>query len=576
MQQIINAGGRWVMPGLLDIHTHLDLEVEVEPALSEAIRHGSTTVLVGNCSLGTCFGKQIEGEQSPIVDCFARVENMPKSVLKKCVDRVTWDNTGDYVSHLESLPLGANIAAFVPHSMLRIEVMGLDAAISRDPTEAELQAMSELLERALQQGYLGMSTDGLPFHYLANAPNTAKRIPTQHAKFRELKGLLKVVRDHGRTWQTTPIIENKLKGLAYFFLSSGRLFGKPLKTSGLSVMEFVLAPRASNLFLAIARLINSRLLNGNIHFQALGCNFRVWSDGPVSPLFEELPSTCELIARDHDDVAGRRALLDDPAWIERFRKDWFHGRRGWNLGHLKARLGLPELLVIRDLKLMVFDGAPVAEWDGETLQAVYERARLYRDGCTELARSDVERQALDRVPAIQDEADFMRHLFREYDKSARYYVDVSNKNDEPALRYLMHDQALPGFNDSGAHITNMAFYDANLMSLKLAGTRGLPTVARMIERMTSAPAKFFGIDAGELREGARADITIVDPGSLRTFNSNDHRIMAWREAYDHVQMLNRSQGVVTEVIVAGKVAWENDAAKEILGRERLGRFLRAA
>ena len=147
--EVINAKGKWLMPGLLDIHTHLDLEVDLDPGLPEAVRHGTTTVLVGNCSLGTCFGSQREGEQDPIVDCFTRVENIPKKILAKCVEKLTWDNPADYMDHFAELPLGPNIAAFVPHSMLRIEVMGLQESVSRAPTEIELQRMSELLASAM-------------------------------------------------------------------------------------------------------------------------------------------------------------------------------------------------------------------------------------------------------------------------------------------------------------------------------------------------------------------------------------------------------------------------------------------
>ena len=68
--QCVDANNKWLLPGMLDIHTHLDLEVEVAPALEEVVRHGTTTVLVGNCSLGTCFGSQETYGQEPIVDCF--------------------------------------------------------------------------------------------------------------------------------------------------------------------------------------------------------------------------------------------------------------------------------------------------------------------------------------------------------------------------------------------------------------------------------------------------------------------------------------------------------------------------
>ncbi|MFW2422707.1 MAG: amidohydrolase family protein, partial [Porticoccaceae bacterium] len=175
---VVDAQGRWVMPGLLDIHTHLDLEVELDPALSEVVRHGTTTVVVGNCSLGAAFGHQRSTGQDPIVDCFARVENLPKSLLSRCGDAMHWSDTAGYLNHFENIALGPNIAPLIPHSMLRIEAMGLEAAISRAPTEVEMQRMVELLRQAMEQGYAGFSTDSLPFHYLANNPNTEKKIPT--------------------------------------------------------------------------------------------------------------------------------------------------------------------------------------------------------------------------------------------------------------------------------------------------------------------------------------------------------------------------------------------------------------
>ena len=62
--------------------------------------------------------------------------------------------------------------------------MGLEASITRAPTELELQKMEQILKGAMELGYLGLSTDGLPFHYLSNDPHTDKRIPTQFASFK--------------------------------------------------------------------------------------------------------------------------------------------------------------------------------------------------------------------------------------------------------------------------------------------------------------------------------------------------------------------------------------------------------
>jgi len=575
--RVVDGTGRWLLPGLLDIHTHLDLEVDLEPGLPEVVRHGTTTVLVGNCSLGTCFGRQQQGEQNPIVDCVTRVENIPKPVLRQCVDAVQWDNTGDYLDHFEHIPLGPNIGAFIPHSMLRVEVMGLEDSISRDPTDAELARMEQLLEEGMAQGYLGMSTDGLPFHYLANAPHTDKRIPTQFARFGEMKRLLNVLRRHGRVWQTTPIIEQRAKAFLYFLFTSGRLYGRTLKTSALSAIDFALAPDVYKGLLGYAALLNSRLLNGRIHFQALGTNFRVWSDGIVSPLFEELDSCCELIAKEYDDVEGRMALLNDPDFVRRFREDWHRGRRGRNLAHLKTKLGMPDTLVVRELRLMIFDGAPVADWNGESMQQVFERLERFQSGVEDAARSPEERQAFEQFSRpTGDDADFMLHLMRTYDKQFRFWVDVGNAGNRSTLALLLDRNTLPGFNDSGAHITNMAFFDANLMSLKLAYAESLQTVATMVKRLTREPAEFFGLDVGTLEIGAQADVVLLDPEALWDWDSNANRIFEYRELFRHKQMLNRSEGVVTEVWIKGEPVWQDGATTAALGSKSLGRALRAA
>ncbi|NNC54859.1 MAG: amidohydrolase family protein, partial [Pseudomonadales bacterium] len=410
-KQVVDGSEQYLMPGLLDIHTHLDLEVELEPGLPEAVRHGTTTVLVGNCSLGLSYGAQQKDGADPVVDCFARVENVPKKVLSKCVDAIKWQDSKQYMEHFDELALGPNIAAFIPHSMLRIEVMGLQDSVSREPTEAELQQMEALVEKGIDEGYMGISTDGLPFHYLANSPNTDVRIPTQHGSFAEYKRLLKVVRDRGRVWQTTAIIENKIKLFRYFALTSGLLHGKPLKTSALTAVEFSTFKRAVYVFLRFASLMNSKLFKGRMHFQALGTRFRIWSDGVISPLYEELPATCKLNAVELEDSETRHRMLNDPDFIEEFRHDWYLGRRGWTLSTLKARIGVPDMNVVREPERLVFDGAPVTEWNGETFLQVMQRVQRYQHGYANAARSDAERDAFERFPdPMVDDADFMLHM----------------------------------------------------------------------------------------------------------------------------------------------------------------------
>ena len=389
--------------------------------------------------------------------------------------------------------------------------------------------------------------------------------------------MLSVVRRHDRVWQTTPIIENRLKAFLYFTLTSGRLFGKTLKTSALSAMEMTAAPKLSRTLLKFAKLMNSWLFKGDMHFQALGTNFRVWSDGIVSPLFEEMSSTSQLIAKEYDDVDGRLALLNDPAWEAEFRREWMHGRTGGDFASWKTRMGIPDNLVIRDPSLLIFDGAPVSEWDGESFEAVSDRLNRYKAGDLASARTDQERDVFDSFPETHtDEPGFILHLLRRYDRHFRFYADVGNQGNRATLELLLGENTLPGFNDSGAHITNMAFFDANLMSLKLAKQQDEATVAQMVHRLTRKPAEVFGLDAGSLEIGARADLVLLNPDSLDAWEPDKTRELVHREVFDHAQMVNRSEGIVEQVWIAGTSAWEAGGAAPALGTKPLGQALRAA
>ena len=157
----IDATGKWVTPGFIDIHTHYDAEIEVMPGLEESVRHGTTTVVMGNCSISAALGKDED-----IVDLFCRVENMPAQVLTEWIkDKITWNNLAEYYEHLESLAIGPNVASFVGHSNIRIAAMGVERSFKvSKASKAEQTKMNNYLEEAMEAGYLGMSIDMLPFH----------------------------------------------------------------------------------------------------------------------------------------------------------------------------------------------------------------------------------------------------------------------------------------------------------------------------------------------------------------------------------------------------------------------------
>ena len=135
---------------------------------------------------------------------------------------------------------------------------------------------------------------------------------------------------------------------------------------------------------------------------------------------------------------------------------------------------------------------------------------------------------------------------------------------------------LPGFADSGAHLTNLAFYDVNLRALKAADeTRGIDGVAFMVKRLTHDAAAVFGVDAGRLDPGAQADFILINPAALRQHDGEKHTVRIHRALFDHEQLVNRSDGVVASVNIAGVEVWSGNDFTDQFEQEKLGNVLRA-
>jgi N-acyl-D-aspartate/D-glutamate deacylase len=574
--RVIDGSGKWLMPGFFDIHTHYDLELEVAPGLPESVRHGTTSVVIANCSLGLAFGNQRSGEIDPIVDCFARVENLPKSLLRSCADSIDWDTPKAYLEHLEQLNLGPNVITMVPHSMLRIDAMGFDNSISRDPTDAELKTMESNLGNALKLGYAGFSTDALPFHYLANQPNCEKTIPTQFAKYDEIKRLTQVVRESGSLWQATPPKDSMVNTLKTFMLTSGLLHKKPLRTTVVAALDITNNWKLLRMAKLLANVLNSKLVKGDFHLQALGAPFKVWSDGPITPIAEEIPELRKLNETDLEDRAARLEILNDPEYVKTFRTMWLKGKKGWGLARLKRIINLEDYAFNRNLNDMKVEGCPIDHWVGLNMQYLLDRILAIKGG--EIP-SDIGEQELEIVNRdfiwISDEADFMLQIFTTFDLDLSWSTVTANRNPETTRELLMNPLLIPGFNDCGAHLTNMAFYDVNLRSLKLASSGGDKDVTYMIKRLTKDAADLFGVKAGTINEGDIADLILVDPQVLANYDGEASVIRQYRTAYGNDQLVNRSVGVVPLVMIAGNIAWENDDVSAQLGEKKMGRLLRA-
>ena len=131
--QVIDVQGKWITPGFLDTHTHYDAELIVAPSLSESVRHGVTTVLVGSCSLSMVCSAAEDAS-----DIFTRVETVPREkVLPILRQHKSWSSPAQWRAFIDRHPLGPNLISFLGHSDLRVAVMGLHRATDRQVTPSE-------------------------------------------------------------------------------------------------------------------------------------------------------------------------------------------------------------------------------------------------------------------------------------------------------------------------------------------------------------------------------------------------------------------------------------------------------
>lgn len=131
-------------------------------------------------------------------------------------------------------------------------------------------------------------------------------------------------------------------------------------------------------------------------------------------------------------------------------------------------LRLEDYAFNRTLADMTIDLCPLTDWQGMTFQAVFDRVQAAQRNRADTL-SDAEKKVIsESFSDLRDEADFMLAMLRTFDLELSWYTVSANRDETLVREMLMDPLLLPGFNDSGAHLTNMAFYDGNLRALKLA------------------------------------------------------------------------------------------------------------
>jgi N-acyl-D-aspartate/D-glutamate deacylase len=533
--RVIDAQGCWVMPGFLDTHTHYDAELLTAPGLTESVRHGVTTVFVGSCSLST-----ILSSPEDCADLFCRVEALPReAVLPALEAHKTWRDPAGYARALEALPLGPNVACFLGHSDLRAAVMGLGRAVDPGvtPSESEMLQMEEHLRSALDAGFLGLSTMTNPWDKVGGERYRSRRLPSTYARWGEYRRLHRLLRASGRVLQSAPNITTKVN--VFLFLAETAGFGvrAPLKMALISAADTKADPWLHTVLPRSVAWWN-RLAGGAFRWQTVPMPFEVYADGMDLVVFEEFGAG--EAALHLADALARDALLQQEEYRRRFRRDYErrYSPRVWH----------------RDLYDATIVSAPDPALVGQSFGALADARGLHP------------------VDAFLD-------LVVAHGARLRWKTTIANHRPEVLVKLASHPTVHVGFADSGAHVRNMAFYNFALYYLRevtRAQRAGRPVIAleAAIHKLTGEQADWYGVDAGRLRVGDRADVVIVNPAGL------DDRLDDYHEATMEAmgglsRMVRRNDAAVEATILSGEPVFvRGEFAGGFGASRRYGSFLR--
>ena len=529
-----DATGKWVTPGFIETHSHYDAEVIAAPALKESVRHGVTTVMIGSCSIS-----MVNAEPEDCSDLFTRVEAVPRELVLPVLEkRKRWKNAAGYRGFYEQHPLGPNLGSFIGHSDLRVAVMGLERATSDvKPSEQELQRMEQLLEEALDAGCVGLSLMTTRLDKVDGDRAWSRPLPSTYARWNEFKRLFAVLRRRNGVMQGAPDAVKKVNVLRFLWQAHG-LFRRPMKCSMLTALDLKSNPWL-NVVTRLSGFLANRILRGNFRWQTLPAPFTVYLSGLNVNAFEEFASG-ELL-RDYKDEDAMYAKVDDPAFRKLFKK------------HVNALF--TKGLWHRDFSDCWVVDCPDASLIGKNFEEIGAR-----DG--------------------KDAVDAYFDLAVQYRNALRWKTNYGNHRPDVVRKLLASPHTHVGFADSGAHLESIAQYNFPLRLLKYvrdAELEGVPfiSVAEGVQQVTSDLADWFGLSAGHIAEGARADVVIVDPEGLTEELDDVHWAPMPIEDAEIQRIVKRNDDAVTATIINGRVAWDRENGFDpALGEaQAFGRYL---
>lgn len=453
----LDARGQVVAPGFIDPHTHMDLFLVLYPHGNPVVNFGVTTIVIGDCG-ASCAPVPDGAEPRKVLVAYLR------RVLDNYVDDKDWKwkTFPEYLGYLKGR-VGINVAALVPHSPVRLSVMG-DAAYQREASAEELAAMKTMVREALEAGAIGFSSSP------RGGPAVHAGTPSTFATEEELVGLANLAAEYGGCFQFNGF-QNMLKPASGF----------P------SLIEKVRA-------------------------NMIGNEFRV-RPGEKDDAMKSIAFMEEAKKRGKD-ING---VVIPYMHIRRFGAAdcfIFHGLPAWesikDSGEVRQKLRDPELRQRLERERVAGAGKPeFPEWLGWD-RVVFEG--MQKENLKALEGKSVEEIARAAGKAPIDA--FCDTLLADDLKSRLIFYGWANAHLDRLAEMIKSPQGLIG-TDAGAHLDRFFWHGSPARILgHWCREKKLFSLEAAVQKITSLPAEKLRLNRGRLKAGLPADITVFDPDKI--------------------------------------------------------------
>ncbi|MFL3003620.1 MAG: amidohydrolase family protein [Candidatus Poriferisodalaceae bacterium] len=470
--QEIDATGKVVTPGFVDIHTHLDAQLAWDPIGSSSCWHGITSVVMGNC--GVTFAPVKTEDISHLAEMMESVEDIPREAI---LQGLPWDwrTYGEYLSFLDGLPKGINVGGMVGHVAVRWNVMGEESLDEEPATAEQVAQMCDLVDEAIGAGALGFSTSRTLLHRTPDG----RPIPGTFADDEELFAFADVLGRHGKgVFESAPRFEKAgadWSGLKHEIKTLGEVTRRSGRPSTFGLVYNAVRPDMSDVALAEVAAENRK-----------GAELRP-------------QTTCRPIGV----VLG---IQHRTPWA-RAGETW-KSMQDMNLGE--------RLALIRDsnTRRMLIEEANNPEKIHGGGSAMVDLSRLY---LLDAENPDyrVGPEGTLEAKAAQAGVTPVEYFLAETDRSdgsVMLSLPILNQDYE-AIETMMADEAIVmGLADAGAHVGQImdSSQPTYFLSHWVRDT-GFFTLEEGVRRITSDTADLFGlVDRGRIVEGAYADVNVID------------------------------------------------------------------